>query len=114
MHKVHKKHKKHNGASTWCKVENILKRRSWGFFLTKERYLQRSQSILSSGVVPKKEPGEEANPHSICKAELILRQIKLDYAKMLPNEIQMSSDSPPFEILMLPFNSKLWRIYPEV
>ena len=37
-----------------------------------------------------------------------------NYAKMLPNEIQMSSDSPPFEILMLPFNSKLWRIYPEV
>ena len=66
VYKVHKMHKKHNGASTWCKVENILKRRSWGFFLTKERYLQRSQSILSSGVVPKKEPGEEANPHSIC------------------------------------------------
>ena len=76
---------KHNVLSTWWKVENILKRRSWGFFLTKERYLQRSQSILSSGVVPKKEPGEEANPHSICKAELILGQIKLDYAKLCKN-----------------------------
>ena len=76
---------KHNVLSTWWKVENILKRRSWGFFLTKERYLQRSQSILSSGVVPKKEPGEEANPHSICKAELILGQIKLDYTKLCKN-----------------------------
>ena len=43
------------------------------------------------------------------RRELILRQITEGYAKLCKNkasnENQMSSDSPPYEILMSPFNS---------
>ena len=101
-------------VTSWsCVSKKNPEKTQFEVFLTKERYLQASRNIFS----PKKEMGRNLiHIQFVCTINPQL-QIKLDYAnlcKRSPNEIQMSSDSPPCEILMSPFNSERTGIFREV